>query len=337
MVSQKSVAAAAGVSAATVSYVLSKPEKVAPRTRERVLQAIEELGYVRNEAARHLRAGRSRTVGFVAFDITNPYFANMLGGFESEAESHAMRALIVNSAESEQRETSGIGLMQELRAEGIVVAPLRDRSAEVRQLRRTGTSVVIADRIEPTFLCCSVACDDFHGGRLQGRHLLELGHRRIAFVGGPLSRTQVQGRLNGLKDGLNGTPVDFTFVETGSLSADQGRAAAERMAAQSPDQRPTAVACANDVVALGVLQGFTSAGIRVPQDVAIVGYDDIPFAGSAAIPLSSVSQPARSIGVIAAQLMFDEIACRDSGTEHEHRQVLVQPKLHVRATTRAAG
>jgi LacI family transcriptional regulator len=333
MVNMRSVAAAAGVSVATVSNVLNDPEKVAPETRERVLKVIADLGYVRNEAARHLRAGRSLSVGFIAYDITNPYFADMLGGFESVAETHGMRALIMNSGQSERRESTSLSLMQELRAEGVVIAPLKAPSLEVARLRQTGTSVVVADRSEPEGNFCSVAGDDFQGGRLQAGHLLELGHRRLAFVGGPFRRAQVWGRLTGVRAELVGTPAALTVIETDSLSSENGRLAAERLAGMPAAERPTAVACANDLVALGVLQGFMSLGVAVPEDVAIIGYDDISFASAAAIPLSSVRQPAHRIGVLAAQLMFEEIVAHRVGDEHAHRHITVQPELIIRSST----
>jgi LacI family transcriptional regulator len=334
MVNMRTVAAAAGVSVATVSNVLNDPEKVAVGTRERVLRTITDLGYVRNEAARHLRAGRSMSVGFIAYDMTNPYFADMLGGFESVAAGHAMRALIMNSGQSERREATTISLMQELRAEGVVIAPVKAPSIGVAELRRIGTSVVVADRHEPEADFCSVACDDVQGGRLQARHLLELGHRRLAFVGGPLRRTHIWARLSGVQAELVGQPATLTVLETDSLSSENGRLAAERLAAMPEAERPTAVACANDLVALGALQGFTAIGTRVPDDISIIGYDDISFAGSAAIPLSSILQPAREIGVLAAELMFEEIAAGKIGGGHVHRHISVQPELKVRASTR---
>lgn len=335
MVSMKAVAAAAGVSVATVSNVLNEPDKVAPGTRRRVEKAIDELGYVRNEAARHLRAGRSRSVGFIAYDMANPYFADMLGGFETVASQESMRALILNSAQDEMREAANIGLLQELRAEGVVIAPLRTPSLDVAKLRRTGTSVVIVDRSEPETNFCSAACDDILGGRLQAQHLLELGHRRIAFVGGPLNRAQVLGRLSGVREELVGVPVAFKVIETDSLSSEHGREAAEELAQLPVSERPTAVACANDVVALGVLQGFMSLGIDVPSEVSIVGYDDISFARAAAVPLTSIRQPASEIGRLAAGLMFDEITARREGADHLHRKILVKPELVVRDSTRA--
>jgi LacI family transcriptional regulator len=333
MVSMKSVAALAGVSVATVSYVLNDPSKVRPETLERVLKAIDELGYVRNEAARHLRAGRSRSVGFIVYDITNPYFGEMLAGFESVVEDHSMRALLMNSAQSEAREASSIVAMRELRAEGVVIAPL-EPSLDVAQLRRMGTSVVIADRIEPTARFCSVACDDIKGGGLQARHLFEQGHRRLAYVGGPLSRAHLWARLTGFRAELVGKPVELTVIETDSLSFENGRRAAEQVAEMAGDERPTAVACANDIIALGALQGFMSLGMAVPDEVALIGYDDISYAAAAAIPLSAIRQPAQDIGNLAAQLMFEEIAAREAGDNHVHRRVLVQPELVVRASTR---
>jgi len=333
VISQRTVALAAGVSSATVSNVLNNPDLVADQTRERVLRTIADLGYVRNEAARHLKAGRSRAVGFVAYDIANPYFAEMLAPFEDEITKAGLHPLLMNSGQSESRELANINLLQQLRVEGVVIAPLKAMSLEVANLRRTGTSVVVVDRIEPETNFCSVACDDVAGGGLQARHLLETGHRHIAFVGGPLTRTQVHGRLVGMQSELVGERVVFEVIETQALKASMGSEVARALADRPVAKRPTALACANDQVALGVLQGFVSKGIRVPQDVAIIGYDDIEYARAAAIPLSSVRQPVREIGEVAVRMLLEEIDAHATGAPHEHRSNLVTPELVVRSST----
>jgi LacI family transcriptional regulator len=191
---------------------------------------------------------------------------------------------------------------------------------------------VLLDRRSPDGRRCSVAVDDVLGGRLAARHLVEHGHRRLAFVGGPHRVRQVAERLQGLSEVVASADgaEPLAVLERPALTVADGRQAGERLAAVDAEARPTAVFCANDLLALGVLQALTIAGLRVPEDVAIVGYDDIVFAAAAAVPLSSVRQPREALGATAAQLLFEEIR---SGGDHHHRQVVFQPELVVRASS----
>jgi LacI family transcriptional regulator len=195
---------------------------------------------------------------------------------------------------------------------------------------------VIVDRTRIDDSHCSVAVDDVLGGELAARHLLELGHDRIAFVGGPASIGQVQDRLRGARAAIRAAGLDdehLTVMTTTALSVSEGRSAGERMAGLPSSARPTAAMCANDILALGLLQQCVSIGVRVPEDLAIVGYDDIEFAAAAAVPLTSVRQPRRQLGESAADLLFAEV----SEPDHQHRQVTFTPELVVRASTRSHG
>lgn len=326
------VAARAGVSLGTVSNVLNHPELVSPATRAKVNQAIEELGFIRNEAARQLRAGRSRTIGLVVLDVGNPFFTDLAAGVETTAGRSGLSVVLCNSNDDVDRERHYLSLLQEQRSFGILITPVGTRNPGIEAIRRTGTPVVLVDRGSSTRQC-SVSVNDRVGGELAAAHLLKQGHARIAFIGGPLAIKQVSERLQGARSAIEaaGLPPDaLTVVETPRLDVASGKAAGEQLAALSPRMRPTAVFCANDLLALGVLQDTTRRRLSVPRDLAIIGYDDIDFAAAAAVPLTSVRQPRAQLGEAATDLLLDE--ARDP-TGHTHRQVVFEPDLIVREST----
>ena len=331
----KEVAQHAGVSLGTVSNVLNRPEMVAEATRRRVLDAIAELGYVRNDSARQLRAGRSRTIAIVVLDVANPFFTDVVRGAEQVIEAAGSMLVVCNSGENAAREDRHLELLEEQRVGGILITPVADdRQPVLKRLIDRGIPVVLVDRGAGTANRCSVAVDDELGGRLAVDHLLERGHRRIAYVGGPFGIAQVADRHAGASAAVAGIPdADLIVAETPNLTVASGRDAARRLVTRPMGKRPTAIFCANDLLALGVLQEVTTRGLRVPDDMAIVGYDDIEFAGAAAVPLSSVRQPREQLGRTAAELLLEET--RD-GADHQHRHVVFQPELVVRQSSRQA-
>ena len=332
--SVKDVAAAAGVSLGTVSNVLNRPHLVSAGTRGRVEQAMAELGFVRNESARQLRAGTSRTLAYVMLDAGNPFFTDVAQGMEAAAEAAELSLVLCNSGQRAEREAQHLHLLQQQRVQGILVTPVNPESEVLDELRRRGTPVVIVDRTRADRTFCSVSVDDLLGGRLAVEHLVDRGHRRVAFVGGPFALGQVRDRLEGARAAWRdaGLPDDdLIAVETESLDVASGREAGGRLSGLPGGRRPTAAFCANDLTALGLLQHAISTGVRVPEGLAIVGYDDIEFASAAAVPLTSVRQPRRELGRTAAELVLDEA----SNPEHEHRQVLFTPELVARESTRA--
>ena len=332
-VSVKQVAARAGVSVGTVSNVLNRPDNVAPATRQRVEAAIAELGFIRNEAARSLRAGSSRSLGLVVLDVANPFFTDVAAGVEAVADARGMTIALCNSGDDPDREQRHLARLAEQRVQGVLITPVDDKSSQLRSLVERGVPVVLVDRRAQGRSRCSVAVDDVEGGRLVAGHLLEQGHTRVAFVGGPLHIRQVADRQRGLAETLAEAGSELELLETAALSLAEGRRAAERVVAMKASARPTALACANDLLALGMLQGLVTAGIRVPEDMAIVGYDDIAFAAAATVPLTSVRQPREQLGRTAAELLLEEV---ETPAQHRHRQVQFSPELVVRASTTPA-
>jgi len=329
-VSIRDVATCAGVSVGTVSNVLNRPQSVPDATVERVRAAIDALGYVRNDAARQLRAGRSHTVGMVVLDARNPFFTDLARGADDVATERGLSVLIGNSDERPEREGRLLAHFEELRAHGILLSPIAEDLPRLRTLRSRGIAVVLVDRTEAGSGFSSVAVDDIRGGALAARHLLEGGRRRIAFVGGPATVRHVADRIEGTRAAISATPgATLEIVPVATLTVAEGRDAGERIAARSRQERPDAIFAANDLVALGVLQALTAAGVSVPDEIALIGYDDIDFAASAAVPLSSIRQPSRTMGATALSILIEEAADPSLAP----RNVVFEPELVVRAST----
>jgi LacI family transcriptional regulator len=336
-VSIKEVAAHAGVSVATVSNVLNRPDIVAAPTRDRVNASIRELGFVRNESARQLRAGRSRMIGLVVLDVANPFFTDLARGVEDEASKAGLAVILCNSDDQERKEKRYLELLEEHRVQGVLITPVVGAGPRLTRLQKRGTPVVLVDSRSPSRGQCSVAVDDVLGGDLAVSHLLAVGHQAIAYVSGPPAIRQVADRHEGALRALArvGRPADSLHViEAGSLNVAAGQKAGGEIVALPAARRPTAVFCANDLIALGFLQEMTRNRIRVPDDISIVGYDDIDFAAAAAVPLTSVRQPRHQLGGTAARMLVEEAAADET---HQHQQVIFEPQLVVRQSTTPEG
>ena len=330
-VSVKDVAARAGVSIGTVSNVMNWPEKVSPATVERVQQAIDELGFVRNDAARQLRAGRSRAIGLVILDVGNPFFTDLARGAEDKAAEAGLSLILGNTDEQASREATYLDLFEEQRMHGVLISPFGEISGRLQRLRDRGIPAVLVDRRSADASFSSVSVDDVAGGALAAEHLISRGRRRIAFVGGPLEIRQVTDRLQGARDAVAGhADVTLEVVETRALSVIEGRAAGSALLDRADGDRPDAVFAANDLVAMGVLQALNMRGlVHVPNDVALIGYDDIDFASAAVVPMSSIRQPSALIGQTAVEILLEEAA--DPTLEARH--IVFQPELVVREST----
>jgi LacI family transcriptional regulator len=330
----KDVAAHAGVSVGTVSNVLNRPQTVSAATRQRVEDAIAELGFIRNESARHLRAGRSRTLAYLMLDASNPFFTDVARGIEDVAADEDLTLFLCTSNHDPRRESAYLDSLLQQRVLGVFVTPAGTDGSQLDALARAGIKVILLDRAAQLgFEGCSVSVDDVEGGELAVTHLLELGHERVAFVGGPVDIVQVRDRLTGARRAMSKAghgPSRIVELLTSELTVAEGRRAGERLLGLPAGRRPTAVFCANDLLALGFLQEMTQQGLTVPDDVAIVGYDDIEFASAAAVPLTSVRQPRHLLGRSAAELLRSEV----DDDAHEHQHVVFTPELVVRTSTR---
>jgi LacI family transcriptional regulator len=332
-VSIRDVATVAGVSVGTVSNVLNRAEVVRPETRERVEKAIRELGFVRSEAARQLRAGHSRSVGLLVLDVTNPFFTDLARGVEDHLADAGLSMILGDSNGDERREQRYLTLFDEQRVQGVLVVPVGRAARVLTALRGRDIPVVLLDAKAPDRTVCSVSVDDVGGGRSAVAHLIGQGHSRIAFVGGEGRERQVADRAKGARAAMHTAglaPDHLHVVRVEALSFEGGRAAAAQLLGLPGSRRPTAAFCANDLLAFGMLQELTHRGVRVPDDMALVGYDDIVFAAAAAVPLSSVRQPCQEMARAAGELLLEEA----SGAEHKHQRVMLRPQL---VTRRSSG
>ncbi|WP_194920749.1 LacI family DNA-binding transcriptional regulator [Catenulispora rubra] len=374
----RDVAQLAGVSVGTVSNVLNRPDAVAPGTRARVQAAIAELGFVRSESARLLRAGSSQVLALLALDLADPFFVGVLRGAEGAARAADLGVLVMDSASSAASEATHLAMLAQQRVRGVLVTPADVSGATLAQFGRARIPYVLVDRDIPGGIGCRVLVDDVAGGAMAVAHLIAAGHRRIAYVAGPMELPQYRDRLEGARSavaeagggggvrevgggggiagagrsgggagergsggnggvssrngGAGGVGVELVVLPAcahGDVAS--GRDAAARMLGLP--ERPTGVFCGNDLIALGMLQGLFAAGVSVPRDVAIVGYDDLEVAAAAVVPLTSIRRPAARVGRAAAEILLEESGA--AAGEHVHRELVFQPELVVRASSLA--
>ncbi|MDH2903407.1 MAG: LacI family DNA-binding transcriptional regulator [Actinomycetota bacterium] len=327
----RDVAKVAGVSTGTVSNVLNRPAIVAETTRQRVLAAVESTGFIRNTQAYQLRGGRSHTVGVVVLDVSNPFFTEMFRGAESCLQSEGYVLMLGSTDGLTEREANFVRAMEEHRVEGVLITPAAADLVGLAGLKTRGVPTVLLDRKAPADEFCSVTVDDVRGGELAARHLFETGHTELVFVNGPTTVRQCRDRRQGVRKAVRSTSkarkVEVTEISVGALTVRHGEEVVDRILAISP--RPTGVVCANDLLALGVLRGLATRGVKVPEDLAVVGYDDLIFGSMLSPALTSVRQPAFELGSAAAELLLDEVRNPD----HRHREVRFEPELVVRASS----
>jgi len=332
-VSIRDVARAAGVSVGTVSNVLNNPEKVANATVSKVRSAVDALGFVRNDAARQLRAGKSRCIGLVVLDVRNPFFTDLARGVEDAATEHDMSVLLANSDEDSSRELAMLSLFEQQRVHGVLVTPVGDDLSPLIRARERGTPIVLVDRRSHDENFSSVSVDDVAGGYLAASHLIETGRKKLAFVGGPMAIQQVSDRLQGAKKRVDeSVDISLEVIPCKSLSIVSGREVGLEILSRKQSDRPTAIFAANDLVAIGILQTcLTSDEIKIPQDLSLIGYDDIGFASTAIVALTSVRQPTHEMGVRAFELLIQE--SEQTEPRPERVRIEFQPQLVVRDST----
>lgn len=323
--SVKDVAVRAGVSVGTVSNVLNRPDSVTPATRQKVETAMAELNFLRNASARQLRAGVSNTVGAILMDLGNPFYTELARGIEDRLAQSDNTLMICSSDEDPRREGRYLRLFAEQGVRGVLITPMGTTRERLRQLKSLGIPSVLLDSKSSRH--ASVGVDNVSGARQAVRHLLEMGHRRIAFINGPDKLQQARHRLKGAMEAVTAFGFDpaqvLIVITLPAMTADDGqRGLSDALGATPP---PTAVFCINDVVALGAMRELRRRGLAIPQDMAVVGYDDVSFASELITPLSSVRQPMRELGWAAADML---LANPDSSS---HR--LFRPELIIRASS----
>ncbi len=325
------VARLAGVSVGTVSNVLNNPHLVAEDTRTRVEQIMRETGFVRNAAARQLTGAPSMVVGCVMLDLSNVYFAEVARGIEERLAVDGCVAVQCSTDVLLDRENHYLRALLEIRVRGILIASVDPGRSDLLLLPARGTPIVLLDVPRDDLDLCAAAMDNVLGGRLAAEHLLDLGHRRIALLRAETELRTLTDRAEGVSRAVRERGLDPAEVlldvpvvpprlgGTGEIPVRQ---------AMSDARPPTAFLCFNDTAAMMILPSLREAGIAVPHDVSVVGYDDIHFAANLSPALTTVRQPAHDLGWTAADLLLSEVK-----PDHRHREVIFTPELVVRQST----
>lgn len=321
----KDVARVAGVSVGTVSHVLNHPERVSAKVTERVLETMDELGFIRNATAGELRKGKSSVVGVGVLDLSNPFFAEAAVAIEDRLRQDDCVIMLSSSRANVKEERKLLRLLEEQQVRGILLTPASSDLSLVHKIHQRGTRIVLMDYASKSQHISSVAVDDEKGAFLAIEHLFSLGHKRIAFINGPKHLHQARSRARGVRRAFQTYGVDeehFLEIECVAFDAKSGEIGA-RKAINSGNA--SAFFCANDLLALGTLNALRTQGISVPKDVSVVGFDDISVAKQFYTPLTTIRQPMRELGWTAADLLLD--------ANESARHILLGPKLIVREST----
>lgn len=326
----KDIARLAGVSQATVSNAINRPHLVAEKTRLQIIDLMASCGYVVNNFARTLKSGIGQALGVVVLDVANPFWGEVVKGVETVTAPGQIPLIIGSSNEDPLTERQILESFESQGVRGILIAPTNANLPLLRRLQAQGTRVVLLDRDDPGGEFPSMSLDHAAGASLAARFLIDSGHRRLAVVNGSHEISWCASRSRGFGQACAGHGgVTVREIRMQSMTVEEGLRAAPRLLALRP--AVSAVFCANDMLALGVLKGMARQGVRVPQDISIIGYDDAVFAELLSPALTTVRQSAASIGREAAGLIAGAF---DGNSQRAPRDGLPQPTLVVRASVR---
>ncbi len=308
MATIREVAKRAGVAAITVSRVINRSGYVGEGTRRRVEEAIRELDYVPNVLARGLRSKRTHTLGLVVTDITNAFWTTVARGAEDAAVRDGYAVFLCNTDEDAGKQERYLQALLSRRVEGVIIAPASSQPAALQALSRAGLPFVMVDRRVPGLVADLVLGDSVGGARLLVEHLLSRGHRRIAHLGGPAGISTADDRERGYREALAaaGIAVEPGLVQRGDYRLESGYHLMRRLLERP--QLPTAVCAANNVLGVGALAALREKGLRVPGDMAVACFDDLPQASLIDPFLTVVAQPAYEFGTIAVGLLLERLA-----------------------------
>ena len=322
------VAIKAGVSTQTVSRVINNKSEISPETRQRVLDVIQVLGYRPNRVARSLVTQQTYTIGLVIPDIANPFFADLTRGAEDIAWEHGYNVLLCNTVEKEEREKASLHLLEETRVDGVIVCSSRMSDEELFPMLRNFRAAVLVNRSAPSEVAGVVRIDDYEGGIAAANHLIRAGRRQIAFLAGPQKSQSGCERLRGGMDALK--LAGIVPYQDRQIFCPPKRQAGYDAAVELISAYPKidGLICYNDLVAVGALQACADNGLNVPDDVAIIGFDDIVLSRVVYPTLSTLSISKVQMGASAASLLLDRIHGK-----MQQDEILFKPSLVLRGST----
>ncbi len=329
----RTIARAANVSIATVSRTINHVPTVNPKIAKRVWEVIDELDYFPNTQARALVSGRSKIFGLIVSEITNPFFPELIQGFEDIAVEHGYEILVSSTNYDPKRMSHCIRRMLERKVEGVAIMTFGIEEPLLDQLAKRNVPLVFID-VGPKRPGISLLKVDYHHGIRQGvQHLAVLGHRNIAFISGPATLHSAQSRLTAFSTSLKecGITPNPAWIVEGNHTMEGGIAAMERLLAASAKKMPTAVMCSNDMTAIGVLHKLYRAGLRVPDDLSVIGFDDIHIAEVTIPPLTTVQMSRFELARAAVAALRAQVeGTADSTPKRDYK---IQTDLIVREST----
>ena len=333
MVTIKDIAQIAGVSPSTVSRALNDSPLIREETKARIREIAAALGYERNELARGLVKGASGALGLLVPDITNPFFAEITKGVEEVARERGFGVVLCTTENEPARENEYIKLLRRKRVDGLVIATVTLDDPHLLELERFRIPFVLVSRLAEKVEAPFVVVDDRKGGRLAVEHLVNLGHKKIGFIGGPANVHSSLERMQAYREVLaeRGLPFRRSWATFASFTQEAGRIVGKTML--SGKDRPTAIFAANDLIALGVMEAAEELRLRIPEDLSLVGFNNIAYAALPRIQLTTVAQPMREMGRIAAEFVVEVL----EGKREPRLSLKLEPTLIIRRTTAPIG
>ncbi len=328
-VSIKDIAKAAGVSHSTVSRALADSPLVKEETRERIKQLAQEMGYSPHALARSLVTRRTQTVGVVVTTIADPFVSEIVRGLEEMGQNHGYTIILCNSNAEPRRELAAVKALREKRVDGIIVTASRIGDLYLPLLEAFGVPIVLINNQQTGKYVYSIGTDDLRGGQIATEYLLSLGHTRIGYIASPNNVNSSQARMNGYRTALESHGIAF---DPALLADGDGRPAAAMEATArllSQGAHPTAIFCYNDMTAIGTMRALKQMGLRIPDDISVVGYDDIPIAEYLEPPLTTIRQRKYDMGCMAMEMLL-----RLLNGATDVQDVTIEPTLVIRESAR---
>lgn len=333
MPNMKQIARMANVSLGTVSHVLNDSARVREPLRRRVLEAVEALGYQPSQLARGLRRDKTEMIGMIIPDVTNPFFTAVVRGAEDVAFSRGYRLILCNTDNDHTKELAHLNALRTYLPAGLLVIPstFSDIAAQTASYRKAGTAVVCVDRLPRHWDGDSVTVANEDGAYHATRFLIQMKHRQIAMITGPLHLTNAQERLNGFRRATHEAkiPISPDYIQEATFDKQGGYLKSMTLLRMLP--RPTAFFAGNDMIALGILIALREMGLRCPEDISVIGFDNLDFAETTSPSLSSVHQSGYQLGATAARIVLDRVSGDDSPAKH----CVLQTELKVRESVAA--
>ena len=330
MANMKHIAKMAGVSLGTVSHVLSGSVAVREPLRKRVMDAVDELGYQPNQLARGLRLDKTNMIGMIIPDITNPFFPAVVRGAEDVAFANGYRLILCNTDNDHSKELVHLTALRPYLPAGLIVIPssFSDLTAQAASYQKAGAAVVCVDRLPRDWNGDSVTSDNDGGAYVATSYLIRQRHTRLAMITGPKHLTNSQYRLNGFRRALLMAKIDVgpEYIQEATFDQRAGYSKAMLLLRMIP--RPTAIIAGNDLIAFGALLAFREAGVRCPEDISLIGFDDLDWAEMTSPTLSSVSQPCYQMGTKAVGILID----RMRGDHGPSKHVVLDTVLNIRGS-----